>query len=293
MLLSYLEQAVLYNSINFTDVPLRLGRLGSVDRLQSVEQHGPGSLALRFSSVLRTPRALCPGTTTVLVPGRCRRDTGVLAPGGDGAFPLTVRVLGGPVLRRPQPDGRFQRASHGSGDDDAVPSARDVNFRDRSVRVTASSPDADQFMTICASGSGPAVGFVQSGHYWLDSTIRRRPLQPCDGPECHCRRLHNRPAGQSSGPRSDLGEEPTPGRSEFAAHGWECPIHQEFRCLAGVEGLGDEGRRRGGQLRAVLRNRSSGLLTAGAGDRKSLTIPMQRPGRRCCIFRVIGSIIGV
>ena len=91
------------------------------------------------------------------------------APGGGGAFPMLLAFSAAQFTDGLSVTVGFSERVTGSGNEDAIPSARDVNYRDPPGRITPTSPDADQYMTICAAGSGPALGFMQSGHYWLNS----------------------------------------------------------------------------------------------------------------------------
>jgi prepilin-type N-terminal cleavage/methylation domain-containing protein len=172
MLLPYLDQVALYNSINFTDVPL-----GASGWIWSTTQSPQNSTALGLSlSVFR-----CPSDAPWLVPGNNYRACigalpsdveSRLAPGGGGAFPVLGACSAAQFVDGLSLTVGFSERLTGSGNDDVIPSARDVNFRDRSGKITPTSPDADQLMSTCARGSGPELGFMRSGRYWLASGFR-------------------------------------------------------------------------------------------------------------------------
>ncbi len=172
MLLPYLDQAALYNCINFTDVPLGAGRWNWSTALSP-----SNSTALGLSLAVFQ----CPSDSSWMVPGNDYRacigalPDGVesnLAPGGGGVFPLLRAFSAAQIVDGLSLTVGFSERVTGSGDDDAIPSSRDVNFRDRSGKITGTSPDADEFTRNCASGSGPELGFMQSGRYWLATGFR-------------------------------------------------------------------------------------------------------------------------
>jgi prepilin-type N-terminal cleavage/methylation domain-containing protein len=172
MLLPYLDQVALYNSINFTDVSL-----GARLWIWSTADSPSNSTVLGLSlSVFQ-----CPSDASWLVPGNdYRACIGALPheiesaapPGGGGAFPVLSAFSAAQFIDGLSLTVGVSERVTGSGNDDAIPSARDVNFRDRSEKFSPTSPDADQFMAICASGSGPELGFMRSGRYWLAAGFR-------------------------------------------------------------------------------------------------------------------------
>ena len=174
VLLPYLEQAALYNSVNFTDVLVGPGRWQWAEALSPTN-----STALALSLAVYQ----CPSDDSRLVPGNdYRACTGATPfdkefvqpslPGGDGAFVTLKTLTAADFMDGLSLTVGFSERVTGSDKEDATPSARDVNFRDRSRPITGPPPPADEFMRNCAMGSGPELGFMRSGQYWLPAGFR-------------------------------------------------------------------------------------------------------------------------
>lgn len=166
MLLPYLEQSVLFHSINFTDV-----HLGPGAWIWSTALSPPNSTALG----LPLSSFHCPSDTPRVSPGSAYRGcTGAqphevesrLTPGGGGAFPSLLELTAAQFSDGLGTTVGFSERLIGSGEEESPASARDMNFRDPGGQSVL---DADRVMVLCARGSGPATLFAQSGQYWLVS----------------------------------------------------------------------------------------------------------------------------
>lgn len=168
MLLPYLDQSVIFDSINFAD-----GQPGPRPWYRAANASSPSnSTALELSLAIFQ----CPSDTPRVRPGNSYRactgaqphdiESHLTPKGGDGAFPSLKEVSAAGFIDGLSLTIGFGERLIGSGDDEAPPSTRDLNFRDLPGGPT---PDADQFLMICAGGSGPELGFARVGQYWLAS----------------------------------------------------------------------------------------------------------------------------
>ncbi|MGC8640319.1 MAG: DUF1559 domain-containing protein [Isosphaeraceae bacterium] len=168
-ILPFLEQAQVFDSINFTDVKISPGKW-----VWSTADSPSNSTALQ----LPLAAFQCPSDARLVLPGsNYRACTGAqpfevesnLAPGGGGAFAALVPTSAAQIVDGLGMTVGFSERICGSGAGDFAASTGDVRYL--SAPDGNLVPDADQYDLICAQGTSASPSFNEAGRCWLASGL--------------------------------------------------------------------------------------------------------------------------
>ncbi len=189
-LLPLLEQSPLFNSLNFVDVPTKIG-----------PWHWSTALSIANTTVLATPLSgfRCPSDSPTIYPGSnyrgCTGDQtfvveSEIAPSGGGAFPELLLTNASFFLDGLSMTVGFSERLTGAGGAQSSGSLRDVYSR--SGQPVVFPPDADEYARLCATGGGTGGAFTNVGRFWLASGLEETLYNHVLGPNSRvfdCTRL--------------------------------------------------------------------------------------------------------